>query len=68
MARIDVVDAETGQCRRSMEDLAKIIGDTTTTVQNYYAWINKKQSVLNVQQDTARRRAEIMKAQRKGAR
>jgi integrase len=48
--------------RRSMEDLAKILGDTVAVVQRNYAWINAKQSVLNVQQDVARRRAEILKA------
>ncbi len=48
--------------RRSMEDLAKILGDTVAVVQRNYAWINAKQSVLNVQKDTARRRAEILKA------
>jgi integrase len=47
--------------RRSMEDLAKILGDTVAVVQRNYAWINAKQSVLNVQQDTARRRAEILR-------
>ena len=46
--------------RRSMEDLAKILGDSVAVVQRNYAWINAKQSVLNVQKDTARRRAEIL--------
>lgn len=48
--------------RRSMEDLARLLGDTVAVVQRNYAWINAKQSVLNVQKDTARRRAEILKA------
>lgn len=48
--------------RRSVEDLAKILGDTVAVVQRNYAWINAKQSVLNVQRDTARRRADILKA------
>ncbi|WP_272007038.1 hypothetical protein [Roseovarius sp. ZX-A-9] len=48
--------------RRSMEDLAKVLGDTVAVVQRNYAWVNAKQSVLNVQRDTARRRAEILKA------
>lgn len=47
--------------RRSMEDLAKILGDTVAVVQRNYTWINAKQSVLNVQKDTARRRAEILR-------
>ncbi|WP_243614604.1 hypothetical protein [Shimia aestuarii] len=46
--------------RRSMEDLAKILGDSVAVVQRNYAWINAKQSVLNVQRDTARRRAKIL--------
>lgn len=48
--------------RRSMEDLAKILGDTVAVVQRNYAWINSKQSVENVQRDVAQRRAMIAKA------
>jgi hypothetical protein len=48
--------------RRSIEDLAKLLGDTVAVVQRNYAWINAKKSVLNVQQDAAKRRAEILKA------
>ncbi|OBY24573.1 site-specific integrase [Leisingera sp. JC1] len=48
--------------RRSIEDLAKLLGDTVAVVQRNYAWINAKKSVLNVQKDTARRRTEILKA------
>ena len=46
--------------RRSIQDLAKIMGDTVAVLQRYYAWINARQSVQNVQTDMARRRAEIM--------
>lgn len=48
--------------RRSMEDLARIMGDTVATIQRYYSWIDGKRSVQAVQRDTARRRAEIMRA------
>jgi hypothetical protein len=47
--------------RVSMEDLAKIMGDTVGTLQRFYAWINSKASVANVQKDIARRRAERTK-------
>lgn len=47
--------------RRSIEDLAKILGDTVAVVQRNYAWINAKKSVQNVQKDAAKRRAEILK-------
>lgn len=52
--------------RVSMEDLAKIMGDTVAVVRRNYAWIDGKASVGAVQKDTARRRAEAAKA-RKGA-
>lgn len=52
--------------RVSMEDLAKIMGDTVAVVRRNYAWIDGKASVLAVQKNTARRRAEAAKA-RKGA-
>lgn len=48
--------------RRSIEDLAKLLGDTVAVVQRNYAWINAKKSVLNVQKDAAKRRSEILKA------
>lgn len=48
--------------RRSMEDLARIMGDTVATIQRFYSWIDAKRSVQAVQQDTARRRAEIAQA------
>lgn len=48
--------------RRSMEDLARIMGDTVATIQRFYSWIDAKRSVLAVQQDTARRRADIVRA------
>lgn len=48
--------------RRSIEDLAKLLGDTVAVVQRNYAWINAKKSVLNVQQDASKRRSEILKA------
>ena len=48
--------------RRSIEDLAKLLGDTVSVVQRNYAWINAKKSVLNVQKDAAKRRSEILKA------
>ncbi|NKX40286.1 site-specific integrase [Rhodobacteraceae bacterium R_SAG2] len=48
--------------RRSIEDLAKILGDSVAVVQRNYAWINAKKSVLNVQKDAAKRRSEILKA------
>lgn len=51
--------------RVSMEDLAKIMGDTVATIRRHYAWINAAASVVAVQKDTARRRAERAKA-RKG--
>lgn len=51
--------------RVSMEDLAKIMGDTVTVVRRNYAWIDAKASVVAVQKNTARRRAEAAKA-RKG--
>lgn len=44
--------------RVSMEDLAKIMGDTVATLRRHYAWINGAASVAAVQKDTARRRAE----------
>lgn len=49
----------------SMEDLAKITGDTVAVIRRNYAWIDSKASVLAVQKNTARRRAEAAKA-RKG--
>lgn len=52
--------------RVSMEDLSKVMGDTVSTIQRHYAWINATASVIAVQKDTARRRAEAAKA-RKGA-
>lgn len=52
--------------RVSMEDLAKIMGDTVAVVRRYYAWIDAKASVVAVQKNTARRRAEAARA-RKGA-
>jgi hypothetical protein len=54
--------------RMSMEDLAKIMGDTVATLRRYYAWINGKLSVVAVQKDIARRRAELMKSRNGGAR
>lgn len=51
--------------RVSMEDLAKIMGDTVSTIRRHYAWINAAASVVAVQKDTARRRVEAAKA-RKG--
>lgn len=51
--------------RVSMEDLAKIMGDTVATIRRHYAWINAAASVVAVQKDTARRRAERANA-RKG--
>lgn len=45
-----------------MEDLARIMGDTVATIQRFYSWIDAKRSVQAVQQDTARRRAEIARA------
>lgn len=51
--------------RVSMEDLAKVMGDTVATLRRYYAWINGAASVEAVQKDFARRRAESAKA-RKG--
>lgn len=48
--------------RRSMEDLAKITGDSVETIQRFYAWINARESVVAVQKDTARRRAGILKS------
>lgn len=51
--------------RVSMDDLAKIMGDTVATIRRHYAWINAAASVVAVQKDTARRRAERAKA-RKG--
>lgn len=47
--------------RVSMEDLAKIMGDTVATLRRHYAWINAAASVVSVQKDTARRRAEARK-------
>lgn len=44
--------------RVSMEDLAKIMGDTVTTLRRHYAWINGAASVAAVQKDMSRRRAE----------
>ena len=52
--------------RVSMEDLAKIMADKVSTLRSNYAWIDSKASVLAVQKNTARRRAEAAKA-RKGA-
>jgi hypothetical protein len=52
--------------RRSMEDLARIMGDTVATIQRFYSWIDGKRSVQAVQQDTARRRAEIVRAREGG--
>lgn len=51
--------------RVSMDDLAKIMGDTVATIRRHYAWINAAASVVAVQKDTSRRRAERAKA-RKG--
>jgi len=52
--------------RVSIEDLAKIMADKVSTLRTNYAWIDSKASVLAVQKNTARRRAEAAKA-RKGA-
>lgn len=52
--------------RRSIEDLARIMGDTVDTLQRHYAWMNARKSVTAVQKDAARRRADIMKT-RKGS-
>ena len=52
--------------RVSMEDLAKIMGDTVAVVRKNYAWIDGKASVLAVQKNTARRRAEAAKARKGG--
>jgi hypothetical protein len=51
--------------RVSMEDLAKIMGDTVATLRRHYAWINAAASVVAVQKDTARRRAERAKARKR---
>lgn len=48
--------------RRSMEDLAKITGDSVETIQRFYAWINARESVVAVQKDNSRRRAGILKS------
>lgn len=48
--------------RVSMEDLAKVMGDTVNTLQHYYAWINMTASVAAVQKDMSRRRAEASSA------
>lgn len=50
---------------RSIEDLSKILGDTVNVIRRNYAWIDTQQSVINVQQDTARRRARIMAQRRR---
>lgn len=47
---------------RSLEDLARILGDTVAVVQRNYAWVNGKESVRNVQQNTSRRRNAILEA------
>jgi hypothetical protein len=47
-----------------MEDLAKILGDTVAVIQKNYAWINSRQSVVNVQRSAADRRANLMKNRR----
>lgn len=52
------------QGRRSMEDLARILGDSVDIVYRNYAWIDTQKSVANVQQDAARRRAAIMAQKR----
>lgn len=52
--------------RVSIEDLAKIMADHVSTLRRHYAWIDSKASILAVQKNTARRRAEAAKA-RKGA-
>lgn len=49
----------------SMEDLAKIMGDKVETLRRHYTWINGAASVVAVQKDISRRRAESAKA-RKG--
>ena len=51
--------------RVAMEDLAKMMGDTVAVIRRNYAWIDTKASVIAVQKDTARRRAESLRA-RKG--
>jgi len=56
------IDINEGQ--RSMEDLAKILGDTVAVIQKNYAWINSRQSVVNVQRSAADRRANLMKNRR----
>ena len=56
------IDINEGQ--RSMEDLAKILGDTVAVLQKNYAWINARQSVVNVQRSAAARRTDIMKNRR----
>jgi len=54
--------------RRSLEDLARLMGDTVATIQRFYSWIDGARSVQAVQQDTARRRAEIVRAREGGYR
>lgn len=54
--------------RVSMEDLAKIMGDTVATIRGYYAWINGAASVVAVQKDVSRRRTESAKARKGGVR
>lgn len=49
---------------RSMMDLAKIMGDQESTVRRFYAWINVRQSNADLQDDVARRRAEIIREKR----
>ena len=50
---------------RSFEDLAKVLGDSPATVRRNYAWIDGQQSVANVQNDVAARRAEIARQRRR---
>ncbi|WP_372921560.1 hypothetical protein [Roseovarius sp.] len=54
--------------RVSMEDLGKIMGDTVSTLRRHYAWINAAASVVAVQKDFARRRAESARARKGSAR
>lgn len=44
--------------RVSIEDLARIIGDTVATLRQHYLWIDRAASVRTVQEDISRRRAE----------
>jgi len=52
----------------SIEDLAKIMGDQVATLRKNYAWINGAASVVAVQKNTSRRRAENAKRRQAQAR